>query len=241
LLWPELSADRESVGRLECQGQTLAKLRHPHIVTVHDVDEVDGQFYIAMECLSGRTLAHILDAQRALPLDLAFLILGQVADALDYAHKHNVLHRNVKPSNITVEEEAGEPLRAVLTDFGLLKDWKLAETDTTHIWGTPQYMAPEVIEKKHEICRATDLYALGVVAYEMLTGSVPYGGSISDILYAHISDKEPPDASTLRPGLSPDVDDVFHKALAQDPAARFDTGVEFVSALREAAQSKPNG
>jgi len=232
LLWPELSADRESKGRLECQGQTQARLRHPHIVTVHDFGEVDGQFYIAMECLSGRTLALILDAERALPWDLALLILDQLADALDYAHRHDVLHRNVKPSNISVEQEAGEPLRAVLTDFGLLKDWKLRDTDTVHIWGTPRYMAYEVIDKG-DTGAAADLYALAVVAYEMLTGSVPYGGSISDIVLGHKSE-ELPDVSSLRPDLSSDVDDVFRKALAKDPAARFDTGVEFVSALKAA-------
>ena len=115
-------------------------------------------------------------------MDPALLILGQVGDALDYAHRHGVLHRNLKPSNIIVEQDPGEPLRAVLIDFSLTKDWSLAETDTTYIWGTPQYMAPEVI-KKGDIGAAADLYALGVVAYKMLTGSVPYGGDDGGITF----------------------------------------------------------
>jgi serine/threonine protein kinase len=233
LLWPQLSDDAEFVDRFRSQAKTLARLSHRHIVTVYDVGEADRQFYIAMECLSGRNLAHVLAAEGALPFDRAFLILGQAADALDYAHRHGVLHQNIKPSNIIVDEQTDETLRVALTDFGLMKDWSLVDTSTTRICGTPEYMSPEVIEQRG-ICAATDLYALSAVAYQMLTGRVPYAGdNIVTILYSHVN-APPPAASALRPGLPSDVDAVFRKALAKDPADRYDTGVEFVSALKAA-------
>ena len=200
VLAPHLSWDPTFAQRFRREAQATANLRHPHIVTVHEVGEAEGQLYIAMAHLPGQTLAEMLKAEGAMSPNRALPILEQVADTLDYAHQQGVIHRDVKPSNIMVEETERGP-RATLMDFGLVKALESSESLTSAgtILGSPEYMAPEQADpdRESEIGPATDRYALGVVAYQVLTGRVPFPGSTPSTLVAHIQKPPPiPRAST---------------------------------------------
>jgi formylglycine-generating enzyme required for sulfatase activity/tRNA A-37 threonylcarbamoyl transferase component Bud32 len=228
------------VTRFRREARVAARLRHPNVVTVHETGEADGQLYIAIEYLPGRTLRQFLEAEGALSLEQALPILEQVADALDYAHAQGVVHRDVKPSNVVVEEtERG--MRPTLMDFGLVKAMaeSTALTSQGTLLGSPEYMAPEQADPNRaaEIGPATDRYALGIVAYQMLTGRVPFPGNTSATLNAHLN-LEPPEPQTIRKDLSPEVAAALLKMLAKPPGDRFASARAFVARLREAVLSE---
>jgi formylglycine-generating enzyme required for sulfatase activity/tRNA A-37 threonylcarbamoyl transferase component Bud32 len=228
------------VTRFRREARVAARLRHPNIVTVHETGEAEGQLYIAMEYLPGRNLRQFLEAEGMLSLERALPILEQVADALDYAHAQGVVHRDVKPSNVVVEEtERG--MRATLMDFGLVKAMaeSAALTSQGTLLGSPEYMAPEQADPNRaaEIGPATDRYALGIVAYQMLTGRVPFPGNTSATLNAHIN-LEPPEPRTICQDLSPEVAAALLKMLAKPPGDRFASARAFVARLREAMLSE---
>jgi len=228
------------VTRFRREARVAARLRHPNVVTVHETDEVEGQLYIVMEYLPGRTLRQFLEAEGALSLEQALPILEQVADALDYAHAQGVVHRDVKPSNVVVEEiERG--MRATLMDFGLVKAMaeSTALTSQGTLLGSPEYMAPEQADPNRaaEIGPATDRYALGIVAYQSLTGRVPFPGNTSATLNAHLN-LEPPEPQAICKDLSPEVAAALLKMLAKPPGDRFASARAFVARLREVMLSE---
>jgi len=230
--WAE---DKQFVDRFHQEARAAARLRHPHIVTVYEAGEAGDQLYIAMEYLPGRTLQALLEAEGGLSLEHALPILEQVAEALDHAHAQGVVHRDVKPGNVMVEQTAGS-VRATLTDFGLVKALaaSTALTSPGTLLGSPEYMAPEQAdpERAGEVGPAADRYALGVVAYQMLTGRVPFPGNTPATLYAHEHKPVPPPRS-LRPGLPQAVEAALLKMLAKAPVERFPSAGAFVAQLRE--------
>jgi formylglycine-generating enzyme required for sulfatase activity/serine/threonine protein kinase len=235
VLHPHWVTDPHFATRFRQEARAAANLRHPNIVTVHDTGEADGQLYIAMAYLPGRTLQDLLEEQGALPLEAALPILEQLADALDYAHAQGVIHRDVKPLNVMVEDATRGP-RATLMDFGLVKalESSTALTSQGTLLGSPEYMAPEQADpNRHaEIGPATDRYALGIVAYRMLAGRVPFPGNTPGTLNAHLN-LDVPDPRHFVQDLPPDVTAALLTMLAKAPTDRFSTASAFVTRLRE--------
>jgi serine/threonine protein kinase len=227
VLPPQFTFDRQFVERFVREAQAAASLRHPHIIVIHDVAEQNGLYYIVMELLQGRTLRQLIEQEGALPPGRAARIVEQIASALDYAHRRGFVHRDVKPDNIFV----GEDDRVTLTDFGIAKAASGTQlTRTGVLIGTPQYMAPEQAQGE-AIGPATDIYALGIVAYQMLSGQVPFDGTTPHaILYKQIHER-PPSLLAVRSGLPPAVDSVLNAALAKEPGARYASAGQFAQAL----------
>ncbi len=243
VLHPYWADDPDFVTRFRREAQVVARLQHSRIATIYDAGEADGQLYVAMELVPGRTLHELLEAEGPLALERALPILGQVADALDHAHARGVVHGDVKPRNIVVEETA-DAVSATLTDFGLVRAMAgsaALAAEGQHL-GSPEYMAPEQAdpERAAEIEPAADRYALGIVAYHMLTGQVPFPGDGPATLDAHEHRPVPPPRS-LHPDLPPAVEEAILKMLAKAPADRFASARAFIVQLREAlpAEGQP--
>ncbi len=233
ILAPQLSTDPEFVRRFEREAILVANLRHPAIVTVYDIGEHDNLRYIAMEFIAGQSLNLVIREQGALDLSYAISLLEPLAQALDYAHQQGAVHRDVKPHNVMLATDG----RVLLTDFGIAQasDSDRERLTRTGIFmGTPEYIAPEQAEGKRVDGR-TDLYALGVVAYEILAGRVPFAGNTPQLIVAHIHSPPPP----LRPamlGVPPETEAVVTRMLAKDPQHRYQSGSAFVAALHSIAQ-----
>lgn len=238
VLYSDRTADPDSVARFRREALVAARLHHPHIFTVYDAGEADGYIYIAMEYLPGQTLRELMDAEKVLSLERALPILEQIAEALDYAHRQGVIHRDIKPGNI-IMEETEQGVRVILTDFGLVKAMEESVTLTSQdlLLGSPEYMAPEQADPRRatEVGPATDLYALGIVAYRMLTGQVPFSGKVPAILNAHMN-LDPPDPRAIREDLSPEMATALLKMLAKAPGDRFTSAHAFVARLRTVGQ-----
>jgi serine/threonine-protein kinase len=234
VLAPHLSDDLVFRERFRREGVLQAALEHPHVVTVYEAGESDAGLYLAMRLVRGTNLKELL-AGGSLAPEQALELLAQIADALDAAHAQDVVHRDVKPPNILVDENG----KAFLADFGLTRGTSQNTlTRTGSYVGTLDYVSPEQIRGEMLTARS-DLYALGAVLYECLTGSVPYPReSEAALLYAHLSDSPPP-PSAMRPGLPPALDAVAARALAKDPADRYSTATALVDAAREALASEP--
>lgn len=229
ILPPQLSLETEFVQRFFREARSAANLKHPNIVTIHDVGEEKGTYYFAMEYLEGGSLEERIKKQGAFSLEEAESIISQIAGALDYAHNNGIIHRDIKPGNIIIDGEG----RAVITDFGIAKaayDQKLTKTGMSV--GSPEYMSPEQV-KGHEIDGRADIYSLGIVFYQMLCGKVPYtGDSAVSIAYLHVN--EPiPSIRDKRKDLPPYLDSILQRLMAKDPGSRFQSGHELVKALAE--------
>lgn len=222
--------DPEFVARFEQEAKMLAKLTHPHILPVHDYGEVDGYTYIVMTFMESGTLINLLRGQ-LLDLDQIERIINQIGDALDYAHSQGVIHRDVKPSNVLVDERGN----CMLVDFGIAKmvEGTAHLTRTGGIIGTPAYMSPEQ-GRGEPFDHRIDIYALGVILYEMTTGRVPYKAETPiAVLIKHINDPLPPPRA-LNPALPASIEQVILKAMAKKPEDRFATAAEMVAALATA-------
>lgn len=212
------------------EAQAAAALHHPNICAVHDVGEIDGIHFLTMAYIRGQSLAEVAKLQQPFPQERAAGIVRKVALALEQAHRHGVIHRDLKPSNIMLEQ-SGEP---IIMDFGLARrldneDARL--TKSGDILGTPAYMSPEQVAGDNEtIGRPTDVYSLGVILYELLTGRIPFQGSLTSII-AKIATDVPAAPSTVRPGLDPRLDTICLKAMAKNPADRFSSMEDFAGAL----------
>ncbi len=237
LLAPELARNDTFRRRFAHESKVAATIEHPHIVPVFEAGEADGLLYIAMRLVEGPDLRVMLDRTGPLPLDTAARITGQVASALDAAHAHDLVHRDVKPGNILIAPGADRdhPEHAYLTDFGLMKKSLSLTGFTTdgQFVGTVAYVAPEQISGKPVDGRC-DVYGLGCVVYEALTGEPPFQRDEDvALLWAHQYDT-PAAPSALRPGLPEAVDEVLAKALAKSPDDRWSSCLEFAGALRRA-------
>lgn len=232
VLAPQLSLDEEFVRRFEREATTAANLRHPAIVTIYDVGEQDGLHYIAMECVDGRSLHYILEERTTLGLGYAISLLDPVARALDYAHEQGAIHRDIKPHNILVDRDG----RVLLTDFGIAQtpdsDGERL-TRTGVFMGTPEYISPEQAEARRVDGRS-DLYSLAVVAYEVITGRVPFSGATPQLIVAHSQLPPPPPTSVLA-HLPSELDEVLTRALAKRAERRYQTGGALIEALRAIA------
>lgn len=243
ILRPGWVQDPKMVRRFYREAQSAATLRHPHIVTIFEIGEFDnGQTYIVMEYLPGEPLSRILQQETVLPPDQTLVVLRQVADALDYLHAQGLVHRDVSPKNIMLERKAEGGLHCVLTDFGLVKVLVNEDTLTSGPLGTVEYMAPEqiVANRQHEIGPATDIYALGVMAFRMLTGLLPFGGNPACVLISHLQDA-PPDPTELCDDVSPEVSSALLRALAKEPAERYRSAGEMIAALALAMRQPLTG
>lgn len=228
VLQAHLAADAAFVDRFLLEARAAARLEHPNIVAIYEVGEWSGYYFIAMRELTGESLHSLIQHNGRLSLDRTIAILSQVASALDYAHSHGVIHRDIKPANIIV----GVDDHATLTDFGIAKLMEGRHlTQTGAMMGTPEYMSPDQAIGK-PVGPSSDIYSLGIVFYQMLTGRVPFqADSTPVILYKHVYE-QPGSVRTYAPGLPTGVDSVLARALAKDPEQRFRTAGEFVAAMQ---------
>ena len=230
VLPPELAHDPAVRERFTREAQTSAQLAHPHIVPIYDVGERDGVAYFVMGLVAGGNLAQRLDHQARRPVDEVRRLLAETADALAYAHLRGVIHRDVKPDNILLEPESG---RALVTDFGIARAIESGTrlTLTGVAVGTPTYMSPEQAVGERDLDGRSDLYSLGVLGYQMLTGRPPFAaGNSMALLLKHVSERPKPIAE-LRPEAPKALCDAIERALKKAPEDRWPTAGAFRDAL----------
>lgn len=231
-----MDQDQSFYQRFIREVELIASLQHPHILPVYDFGEAYGYAYIVMAYLRGGTLADLI-AQGPMEVDAVLRVVDQLSDALDYAHSHNVIHRDFKPANVMLDEQQN----TYLADFGLAKvTGKDVQASATGLFGTPDYMAPD-LQDPEGVTTAIDVYALGVTLFQMLTGHVPYkAGTPVGVLMSHLT-QPIPDLLPERPDLPAAVQPVVEKAMAKTPAARYATAGELCQALKLAVEGSPAG
>jgi serine/threonine-protein kinase len=215
------------------EAEIAGQLSHPNIVTIYDVGETDGLAYIAMEYLRGRHLSEFATPERLLPVPVVLELLSRTADALDYAHGQNIVHRDIKPANI-MYDSVSDGLK--ITDFGIARLIDVGRTRTGIVLGTPAFMSPEQLEGKN-VNGHTDLFALGVSLYQLLTGHLPFRGASMTKLMFVIANEPHQSVTDLRADLPQHLNSIVDRALAKDPSQRFASGAQMASALRSAAQA----
>ena len=215
------------------EAEIAGQLSHPNIVTIFDVGETEGIAYIAMEYLKGRHLSEFAAQDRLLPPAVVLELLSRTADALDYAHAQNIVHRDIKPANI-MYDSVSDGLK--ITDFGIARLIDVGRTRTGIVLGTPAFMSPEQLEGKN-VNGHTDLFALGVSLYQLLTGQLPFRGASMTKLMFVIANEPHQSVTTVRADLPEHLNALVDRALAKDPADRFQSGAEMAAAMRSAAQA----
>ena len=232
VLPPELAHDPAVRHRFTREAQTSAQLSHPHIVPIYDVGERDGIAYFVMALLGGGSVASLLERTAVRPIDEVRRLLSEIADALAYAHANGVIHRDIKADNILLESEGG---RALVTDFGIARAMESGNrlTATGIAVGTPTYMSPEQAVGDRDIDGRSDIYSLGVLGYQMLTGRVPFiAGNPMALLLKHVSETPRPIAD-LRPEAPRALATAVERALMKAPQDRWQTAAALRDALRE--------
>jgi len=236
VLHHHFAEDQEFVERFRREASSAAGLSHPNIVGIFDRGEWNGTYYIAMEYVAGRSLKTVVREQGALDPQTAIDIVTQILRAARFAHKRGVIHRDLKPHNVILDEEG----RARVTDFGIARAGASDMTLTGSIMGTAQYLSPEQAQG-HMVSGRSDLYAVGIILYELLTGAVPFDGETAVAIAFKQVSAEPPPPSDCQPGVPAALDAVVLRALAKDPARRFADAEEFIAALQQVRQGLRGG
>jgi hypothetical protein len=224
------------LSRFQTEARAAGRLTHPNIVVVYDAGEEDGLLYITMELIEGPSLQALIEAKQTFPLPRVLKLIEQACSALDFAHQHNIIHRDIKPANLMLTPD--DTLK--ITDFGTAKILQYGAMQTAQIIGTPSYMSPEQI-KGRPVDGRSDIFSLGVVLYELVTGQKPFpGDSVTTVIYKIVNENPVPPQqldSSIHPGLSA----VIAKALAKPVEQRFQTCREFIEALQNYAQYRDAG
>src|SRR5215813_5035275 len=225
------AADDSFIERFRREAKNAAGLSHPNIVSIYDRGEAEGTYYIAMEFLDGRSLKELIVGRGPAPIKTAIDYARQILAAVGFAHKHGIVHRDIKPHNVLVGPEG----RLKVTDFGIARSGASQMTEVGSIIGTAQYLSPEQA-RGAPVDQTSDLYSVGVVLYEMLTGQVPFTGDTPlEIAMKHLSEVPKP-PSELRPDVPHDLDSVVLRALAKDPADRYESAEEMDADLARVAR-----
>ena len=228
------ATDEQFVERFRREAKNAASLSHPNIVSIYDRGEAEGTYYIAMEYIEGRSLKELIVARGPLPIDRAVAYIRQILGAVRFAHKKGIVHRDIKPHNVLVDTDG----RLKVTDFGIARAGASQMTEAGSIIGTAQYLSPEQA-RGAPVDQRSDLYSVGIVLNEMLTGSVPFTGDTPvEIAMKHIS-AVPQPPSTERPDVPEDLDLVVLRALAKDPRERFQSAEEMDAELGRVAAGLP--
>ncbi|MBN1488204.1 MAG: protein kinase [Anaerolineae bacterium] len=233
VLAPHLVWQKDFVDRFLREARSAARLRHPNIVTIFDVGQESGWYYFVMEYLEGKELTEYIKEQGALPPEEVITILRPLAEALDYAHEQGLIHRDIKPGNIIIDQGHSK-----ITDFGIARashETRLTSTGT--IIGTPEYMSPEQAQGLTVDARS-DQYSLAVVAYEMLSGIVPFQADSTMAVLYKVTHEPPPPISDVKSDLPKGVETVLEQAMAKEPEARFENVAAFINALEDALAGK---
>ncbi len=210
------------------EAETAGRLNHPYIVTIYDAGEEHDLAYIAMEFLKGHDLARYCKPDNLLEVKRVISIVQRAAEGLDFAHQQNVVHRDIKPANIMYEPES-DTLK--ITDFGIARITDSSKTKTGMVLGTPSYMSPEQLAGK-KVDGRSDLFSLGVMLYQMLSGSLPFKADSMASLMFKITNEEAPDIRSIRPEIPEALAEVINRALTKDADQRYQTGAEFADALK---------
>jgi len=231
VLPPELTYGPGLIERFKREARTAATLDHPHIVPIYGISKSGTLFWFAMKYVVGESLADRLEREHSLVPDAAAAILTQVADALGFAHQHGIIHRDIKPANVMIDRRSW----VTVTDFGIAKAVGLQSlTGSDSMIGTPYYISPEQCSGGKTVTGASDQYSLGVMAYQMLSGRLPFTGvGAVDVIKQHCFDPPPP-LDVLQPGLPAGLVGVVERALAKKPEDRFGSVTEFAGAFAAA-------
>ena len=213
------------------EAETAGRLNHPNIVSIYDVGEEHDLAYISMEFLDGHDLMRYTKQDKLLPVKTALQLITLAAEALDYAHKEKVVHRDIKPANIMLIPKAST---IKLTDFGIARITDSSKTKTGMVLGTPSYMSPEQLTGQH-IDGRSDLFSLGIMLFQLLTGHLPFKGDSMAALMYNIANEQHPEIMDLRNGLkqlTPEISAIIDKLLEKTPQSRYQTGGELAKDLR---------
>src|SRR6202162_6395968 len=228
------AGDDQFVDRFRREAKNAASLSHPNIVSIYDRGEAEGTYYIAMEYLDGRSLKELILTRGPAPLNVAIEYVRQILSALRFAHRHGIVHRDIKPHNVLVDGEG----RVKVTDFGIARAGTSQMTETGSIVGTAQYLSPEQA-RGGEVDQRSDLYSLGIVLYELLTRKTPFEGDTPvEIAMKHLSNAPKP-PSKLRPDIPEELDMVVLRALAKNPDDRYQSADEMDADLERVARGAP--
>jgi serine/threonine-protein kinase len=228
LLYRRFAEDEQFVERFKREASAAAGLQHPNVVGVYDRGEFDGTYYIAMEYLEGRSLKQIVQEEGPLPPERAIELVVQILRASRFAHQRGVIHRDLKPHNVIMDDEG----RVKVTDFGIARAGASDMTETGSIMGTAQYLSPEQAQG-HAVSAQSDLYAIGIVLYELLTARVPFDGDSPVTIALKQVSELPVPPSAYNAAIPPELDALVLRALEKDPARRFADADEMIAALEE--------
>ncbi len=238
MMHQSLTSDPDFLRRFQREAHAAANLTHPHIVTVHDIGQDGSRHYIVMEYVDGQTLKQIVrgysEDGRFIPISRTLNLMGQLCDGIGYAHRSQIVHCDIKPQNILVTRDD----RVKVADFGIARALNAISTqaDDGMVWGTPQYFAPEQATGQ-PTTPASDVYSIGIVLFESLTGTLPFTGENgAEIAMKHLSEPPPP-VDLLNPAVTPELAQIVNKLLSKEPAARYRTAGQLARILHSYQQA----